>query len=102
MEEGPSRTNEKTNRTGLETMSQNATFDDVLAVVFGTLDTVYQLHAPEDPESENDPGMCKHCKVEFPCQTEEIILEGLAHVAIAMEQAKTSESSSAESEQPSA
>lgn len=81
-------------------MSQNATFDDVLAVVFGTLDTVYQLHAPEDPESENDPGMCKHCKVEFPCQTEEIILEGLAHVAIAIEQAKTS--SPAESEQPSA
>lgn len=72
-------------------MSQNATFDDVLAVVFGTLDTVYQLHAPEDPDSETDPGMCKHCNVEFPCETEQIILEGLAHVGIAMEQAKASE-----------
>lgn len=81
-------------------MSQNATFDDVLAIVFGTLDTVYQLHAPEDPDSETDPGKCKHCDVAFPCPTEEIILEGLAHVSIAMEQAKASEN--AESEQPSA
>lgn len=72
-------------------MSKNPTFDDVLAIVFGTLDTVYQLHAPENPESEDDPGNCKHCKVEFPCPTEEIILEGLAHVGIAMEHAKETE-----------
>ena len=39
-------------------MSKNATFDDVLAVVFGTLDSVYQLHGPERPDDEDDPGNC--------------------------------------------
>lgn len=82
-------------------MSKNATFDEILAYVFGTLDTVYQLHAPEKPEDENDPGNCTHCNVAFPCQTEEIILEGLAHISLAMEAAKTA-SEHAESEQPSA
>jgi hypothetical protein len=68
-------------------MSKNPTFDDVLAYVFGTLDTVYQLHAPERPEDESDPGNCTHCNVAFPCPTEEIILEGLAHISVAMEAA---------------
>jgi hypothetical protein len=82
-------------------MSKNATFDEILAYVFGTLDTVYQLHAPEKPEDDNDPGNCIHCNVAFPCQTEEIILEGLAHISVAMEAARNS-SEPAESEQPSA
>lgn len=81
-------------------MSKNPTFDDVLAIVFGTLDSVYQLHAPERPDDENDPGNCTHCNVAFPCQTEELILEGLAHVSVAMDAAKTA--SGEESEQPSA
>jgi len=88
------------NETNGRTMSKNATFDEVLAIVFGTLDTVYQLHGPEDPDNEDNPGNCKHCNVEFPCKTEEIIFEGLAHVSLAMEAAKNA--SSAESEQPSA
>ena len=82
-------------------MSQNATFDDVLAIVFGTLDSVYQLHAPQDPDNEENPGNCITCDVEFPCRTEEVILEGLAHVQLAMEAAKeaaTSGASPAESE----
>jgi hypothetical protein len=82
-------------------MSKNATFDDVLAYVFGTLDTVYQLHAPERPEDEDDPGNCTHCEVDFPCPTEEIILEGLAHINVIMNEARSSFSESAESEQPS-
>lgn len=70
-------------------MSQNASFDDVLAIVFGTLDSVYQLHAPERPEDEQDPGNCISCEgTAFPCKTEEVILEGLAHVQLAMEAAK--------------
>ena len=68
-------------------MSKNATFDDVLAVVFGTLDSVYQLHGPERPDDEDDPGNCINCEVAFPCKTEEVILEGLAHVQVAMEAA---------------
>ena len=82
-------------------MSQNATFDDVLAYVFGTLDTVYQLHAPERPDDEDDPGNCTHCNVEFPCQTEDIILEGLAHINLIMEEARNAAYENAESEQPS-
>lgn len=81
-------------------MSKNATFDDVLAYVFGVLDTVYQLHAPERPDDDNDPGNCLHCEVPFPCKTEEIILEGLAHINVTMAAAKSA-SESAESEQPS-
>jgi hypothetical protein len=86
-------------------MSLNPTFDDVLALTFGTLDAVYSLHAPENPDDENDPGNCKHCAVDFPCETADIIMNGLAHIANAMtavkeaEEAKTSEP--AGSEQPS-
>jgi hypothetical protein len=65
-------------------MSQNATFDDVLALTFGTLDAVYSLHAPENPDDETDPGNCKHCAVDFPCETADIIMNGLAHIANAM------------------
>lgn len=87
-------------------MSLNPTFDDVLALTFGTLDAVYSLHAPENPDDEVDPGNCKHCAVDFPCETADIIMNGLAHIANAMTAVKeaeaTSESSSAESEQPSA
>ena len=81
-------------------MSKNPTFDDVLASIFVTLDSVYQLHAPERPEDESDPGNCVHCDVDFPCPTEDIILEGLANVNVLMAKAKNA-SESAESEQPS-
>ncbi len=88
MDAGPTGNNETDGRI----MSQNATFGQVLPIVFRTLDTVYQLHAPEDPDNEDNPGNCKHCNVEFPCKTEEIIFEGLAHVSLAMEAAKKNES----------
>jgi hypothetical protein len=80
-------------------MSLNPTFDDVLALTFGTLDSVYALHAPEKPEDDNDPGKCLHCEVEFPCETADIIMNGLAHIANAMTAVKEKEeatSSSAE------
>lgn len=84
-------------------MSKNPTFDDVLSHVFLTLDTVYQLHAPERPDDEKDAGNCISCGVEFPCTTEEAILEGLAQISLIMEEAKKTSSSDspAESEQPS-
>lgn len=82
-------------------MSKNPTFDDVLAYVFGTLDTVYQLHAPERPDDEDDPGNCVHCEVSFPCQTQDIILEGLANISVTMEAARLASGVPAESEQPS-
>jgi len=81
-------------------MSQNPTFDNVIAHVFKTLDVVYQLHAPENPEDE-EASNCIQCGVEFPCPTEEVILGGLADISLAMEAAKTSSDSPAESEQPS-
>lgn len=86
-------------------MSLNPTFDDVLALTFGTLDAVYSLHAPEKPDDENDPGNCVHCLVEFPCQSAEIIMNGLAHIGNAMTVAKQNEevtsSEPSEAEQPS-
>ena len=85
-------------------MSLNPTFDDVLALTFGTLDAVYSLHAPEKPEDENDPGNCVHCVVDFPCETADIIMNGLAHIGNAMTAAKSGEATSSETseaEQPS-
>jgi hypothetical protein len=84
-------------------MSLNPTFDDVLALTFGTLDAVYSLHAPEKPEDDNDPGNCTHCAKEFPCETADIIMNGLAHIANAITAAKqnapVSESVSSEAEE---
>lgn len=80
----------ETNWTGI-TMSLNPTFDDVLALTFGTLDAVYSLHAPEKPEDEDDPGNCVHCVVAFPCESAEIIMNGLAHIANAMTAVKEAE-----------
>ena len=80
----PTRSSETIGRT----MSKNAAFDEILASIFVTLDGVYQLHSPERPEDENDPGNCVHCNVDFPCPTEDIILEGLANVSILMANAK--------------
>jgi hypothetical protein len=84
----------ETNRTGI-TMSLNPTFDDVLALTFGTLDAVYSLHAPEKPEDEDDPGNCVHCAVAFPCESAEIIMNGLAHIANAMTAVKEKEATEA-------
>ena len=84
-------------------MSLNPTFDDVLALTFGTLDGIYALHAPENPHDDNDPGNCKHCAVAFPCETADIIMNGLAHIANAMtakkENAPVSESDSSKTEE---
>ena len=80
-------------------MSLNPTFDDVLALTFGTLDTVYALHAPEKPEDDNDPGNCKHCAVAFPCETADLIMNGLAHIANTMTAVKEAESISDASQQ---
>lgn len=81
-------------------MSQNPTFDNILAVVFSTLDDVYRLHIPENPEAENDPGNCTHCEVEFPCQTQDIIMTGMADAQRLLVAVKNV--SAEESEQPSA
>ena len=81
MENGSGRDDKKNDGT---IVSKNATFDDVLSVVFGTLDSVYQIHAPERPEDDEDPGNCINCEVDFSCRTEEVILEGLAHIQVAM------------------
>ena len=75
-------------------MSLNPTFDDVLALTFGTLDTVYSLHAPENPDDENDPGNCKHCAIDFPCETADLIMNGLAHIANTMTAVKEAEATS--------
>jgi hypothetical protein len=72
-------------------MSLNPTFDDVLALTFGTLDAVYSIHAPEKPEDDNDPGNCVHCEVAFPCDTADTIMNGLAHIANAMTAVKEAE-----------
>lgn len=82
-------------------MSKNPAFDEILASVFVTIDSVYQLHAPERPEDESDPGNCVHCNIDFPCPTEDIILEGLANIQVLMDKARDSSSENAESEQPS-
>ena len=81
-------------------MSQNPTFDNILAVVFTTLDDVYRLHIPENPEAEGDPGKCTHCDVDFPCQTQDIIMNGMADAQQLLQAIRASESSV--SEQPSA
>jgi len=84
MENGSVRDAKKNDGT---IMSKNAGFDNVLSIVFGTLDSVHQLHAPERLEDDSDPGNCVNCEVAFPCKTEEVILEGLAHVQLAMDAA---------------
>jgi hypothetical protein len=80
-------------------MSLNPTFDDVLALTFGTLDAVYSIHAPEKPEDDNDPGNCVHCEVAFPCDTADTIMNGLAHIANAMTAVKEAEATSSSSPQ---
>lgn len=72
-------------------MSLNPTFDNVLALVFGTLDSVHQLHAPERPDDENDPGNCVHCEIAYPCETADLIFSGLAHISNTMQAAKEEE-----------
>jgi hypothetical protein len=94
MEQRSKINDRKTNRTGI-VMSLNPTFDDVLALTFGTLDAVYSLHAPEKPEDEDDPGNCVHCAVAFPCESAEIIMNGLAHIANAMTAVKEKEATEA-------
>ena len=46
-----------------------------IAAAFQTLDTIYLLHAPKDQTVEI--WECSHCNVAWPCETEEIILQGL-------------------------
>lgn len=46
-----------------------------IQAAFLTLDAVYNLHAPKDTEAE--AWECGHCEVEWPCETERIVLEGL-------------------------
>ena len=94
MESRSSSNTKETIRTGIA-MSLNPTFDDVLALTFGTLDAVYAIHAPEKPEDDNDPGNCVHCEVEFPCDTADTIMNGLAHIANAMTAVKEAEASEA-------
>lgn len=64
-------------------MSLNPKFDEVLALVFGTLDRVHQIHEPEDEDGDY-PGNCTNCGVAFPCETQDAIMNGLAHIKIAM------------------
>ena len=45
-----------------------------IANAFEALDQVYQLHAPDQSKEE---WWCNHCDVEWPCETEKIILESL-------------------------
>lgn len=67
-----------------------------LMIVLRTLDNVYALHTPERPEDEDDPGICMECRVDFPCITQDLILEGLADASVVMKNAF-----GVESQQPS-
>jgi hypothetical protein len=54
-----------------------------IASMMLALDAIYQLHAPN---TDNEPWTCSHCSscdgdVEFPCQTETIILRALGIVS---------------------
>ena len=69
-------------------MSLNPTFDDVLGTVFKTLDLVYQLHAPETPDDEENPGNCVSCTVPFPCETADILMAGMTAVGEIMSEAR--------------
>ena len=42
---------------------------------FATLDAIYLLHGPKDQSVE--AWGCGHCNVQWPCETERIILDGL-------------------------
>jgi len=46
-----------------------------VANAFSTLDAIYLLHAPEDDKAE--VWQCGHCKIQWPCETETLILDGL-------------------------
>lgn len=46
-----------------------------IANAFATLDAIYLLHAPADDKAE--VWQCKHCDVQWPCETETLILDGL-------------------------
>lgn len=47
-----------------------------IAAAFKTLDEVYLLHAPKDQTVEI--WECSHCNVNWPCETERIVLDNLA------------------------
>jgi len=56
---------------------------DRIKSMFIALDQIYSLHGPNQ---ESDPWICSHCSdcngdVEWPCQTEKIILEALAVIS---------------------
>lgn len=46
-----------------------------IAKAFLALDDIYNLHAPADQTVE--AWECKHCNVQWPCETERIILDAL-------------------------
>ena len=46
-----------------------------IAAAFKTLDEVYLLHAPKDQTVE--VWECGHCNVQWPCETERIVLDNL-------------------------
>jgi hypothetical protein len=71
-------------------MSLNPTFDDVLGTVFKTLDLIYQLHGPETPENEEDPGNCVSCTTPFPCETADILMAGITAVGEIMSEVRES------------
>ena len=66
-----------------------------IASAFATLDRIYLLHAPADDKAE--VWECGYCKVQWPCDTEAIILEGLGLIS---DETSSSESPSDE-HQPS-
>ena len=71
-------------------MSLNPTFDDVLGTVFKTLDLIYQLHAPETPDDEENPGNCVSCTVPFPCESADILMAGITAVSEIMSEVRES------------
>lgn len=71
-------------------MSLNPTFDDVLGTVFKTLDLIYQLHAPETPDNEEEPGNCVSCTIPFPCETADILMAGITAVSEVMSEVRQS------------
>jgi hypothetical protein len=57
---------------------------------FLTLDAIYNLHGPADQDAE--VWQCGHCDVQWPCETEKLILDGLGLTSVGI----------SESEEPSA
>lgn len=70
-----------------ETVKTEQEINEQIGKAFITLDAIYNLHAPADETVE--VWMCKHCNVQWPCETEQLILDGLG---------LTSEASPSESE----